>query len=76
MVDGFKGRGGWFDHMGLIYSGSRHGVKKLAYYTYKKMTEKLAGADLNSVKTLELGEGVAAFKFDKKGSPLYVVWGY
>ena len=76
MIEGFQGRGGWFDHMGLIYSGSRRGVKKLAYHAYRKMTEKLAGADLNSVKTLDLGERVAAFRFTKKGSPLYVVWGY
>ena len=40
-MDGFKGDDGYFDHTGLIYDGEDSGdlglgVKKLAYYTYKR----------------------------------------
>lgn len=42
-MEGFKYDGGYFDFTGLIYDGwgagdPGLGVRKLSYYTYRKMT--------------------------------------
>lgn len=41
------------------------GVKKLSYYTYKKMTEMLDGGDWNNIETVQEKDGVYAYKFTK-----------
>ncbi|HID76037.1 MAG TPA: hypothetical protein EYP56_08580 [Planctomycetaceae bacterium] len=48
LIEGFKHDDGYFDHTGLIYDGRGsddrgRGVRKLAYFTYKLMTDKLEG---------------------------------
>jgi len=48
------------------------GVKKLAYYSYKKMTEKLSG--WNSVKTVQKSGGINIYKFTRSGKIIYVTW--
>lgn len=84
LMEGFKYDGGYFDHTGLIYDGwdpvgmtpsdQGLGVKKLGYYTYKKMTEILEGSDWNSIQTIQESDNVFIFKFTKKNVPLYVAW--
>ena len=63
LMEGFRLDGGYFDFTGLIYDGWDPvgttpsdlglGVKKLGYYSYKKMTEMLEGSDWNSIQTLQ-----------------------
>ena len=71
----------YFDHTGLIYDGLGAGdlglgLKKLGYYTYKKMTEILEGSDWNDIQTITIQESsdVYVYKFTKNGKPVYVAW--
>jgi hypothetical protein len=54
------------------------GVKKLSYYTYKKMAEILEGSDWNNIKTIKEEQshayGLFLYKFIKNGRPVYVGW--
>ena len=53
------------------------GVKKLGYFTYKKMTEKLEGSDWDSITTIiDSIDNKYAYKFinDSIGKPTYVAW--
>jgi len=82
LVEGFHHNDGYFDHTGLIYDGGGSddlgaGVKKLGYYTYKLMTEKLEGSDWNNIETISDGTGnIYVYKFYRKdlGKPVYVAW--
>ena len=83
LMEGFKQDNGYFDHTGLIYDGSSDpddlglGVKKLSYYTYKKMTEKLEGADWTTIATLHDGtesDHLYLFRVEKNGQPVRIVW--
>jgi len=84
LMEGFKYDGGYFDFTGLIYDGwdpagttssdQGLGVKKLGYYTYKKMTEMLEGSDWNSIQTIQASGSVYIFKFTKNSKPIYVAW--
>ena len=78
-MEGFKHDGGYFDYTGLIYDGQDAGdaglgVKKLGYYTYKKMTETLEGSDWNSIERIRESGDVYIYKFLKNGHPVYVAW--
>lgn len=81
LMEGFKHDGDFWDYTGLIYSrtldhGKKGGTKKLSYYTYKMMTEKLGGSDFSTLTRLEVGdERIYAFRVMKSGSPVYIVWG-
>lgn len=74
----FAGRGvnNYFDNVGLINNPRNDGEshKKLAYYTYKLMVEKLEGIDLDRIDTLNLGKDIFAFRFIKDGKKIYVLW--
>lgn len=79
LSEGFKYNNGYFDCTGLIYDGVGYGdpgsgVKKLAYYTYKLMTEKLEGSDWNNVQTIQESDHVYIYKFTKDNKPIYVAW--
>jgi hypothetical protein len=79
LKEGFKGNEGYFDFTGIIYDGKyKHdkgrGVKKLAYYTYKKMVEVLEGSDWNNIETVRESDGIYIYKFTKKGKPIWVAW--
>lgn len=84
IMEGFKYDGGYFDFTGLIYDGWDQagttpsdlglGVKKLGYYTYKKMTEMLEGSDWDSIQTIQASEDVFIFKFTRNNAPVYVAW--
>lgn len=50
------------------------GVKKLAYYTYKKMVEILEGSDWNNIETVQEQDGVYAYKFMRGDKPIWVAW--
>jgi len=73
---------GYFDHTGLIYDGRDSddlglGVKKLGYYTYKKMTEVLEGADWSTLTTLHDGtesDHLYLFRLLKDERPIYITW--
>ena len=79
LMEGFKYDSGYFDFTGLIYDGwgagdMGLGVKKLAYYTYKKMTETLEGSDWNTIQTIQESGDVYIYKFTKSSKPIYVAW--
>lgn len=80
LIEGFKHDDGYFDHTGLIYDGLGSddlglGVKKLGYFTYKKMTELLDGADWNSLESLATGnDALIALRVQKDGRTLVVAW--
>ncbi|MFQ6059023.1 MAG: hypothetical protein ACE5MB_09130, partial [Anaerolineae bacterium] len=80
LMEGFKHDDGYFDHTGLIYDGQGSddrglGVKKLGYYTYRLMAEKLGGSDWGNVETVVDGvENVYAYRFSREGRSVYVVW--
>ena len=68
-------------YMGLLYNGNGidnpgYGVKKLSYYTFKKMIEVLKGSDWNNIQTISETEGIYIYKFVKKdtGEPIWIVW--
>lgn len=50
------------------------GVKKLGYYTYKKMVEMLEGSDWDNVQTIQEKDGIYVYKFIKNGKPIWVAW--
>ncbi len=79
LIEGFKHNDGYFDHTGLIYDGTLSndmglGVKKLSYYTYKLMTEKLEGSDWGNIDTIQESDNVYVYKFTKDNNPIYVAW--
>nr|AAU83031.1 hypothetical protein GZ26D6_7 [uncultured archaeon GZfos26D6] len=74
-----------FDYTGLIYDGNREpqicdindpydcgdGVKKLAYYSFKFMIDKIGGfANIETVQD----SGNYVYKFTKNNKPVYVAW--
>jgi hypothetical protein len=66
-----------FDYMGLVNNplntdGKSH--KKLAYYTYKLMVEKLEGSDWDNVETIQESNNVYIYKFTKNNKPVWVAW--
>lgn len=79
LQEGFHYNEGFFDFTGLIYDGryaydEGAGVKKLSYYSYKKMAEILEGSDWNSIQTVQESDGVYAYMFTKNGSSAWVAW--
>ncbi|MDP1853612.1 MAG: hypothetical protein Q8L26_05370 [Candidatus Omnitrophota bacterium] len=67
------------DHFGLVYDGigkddPGYGVKKLSYYTYKKMTEILEGSDWDNIQIVQESNGIYVYKFTKDGKPIWVAW--
>lgn len=66
-----------FNHYGLIHNPTNaDGLfgKKLAYYTYKLMVEKLEGSDWNNILTIQESEDVYIYRFMKNGKSIYVAW--
>ncbi|WLE98567.1 MAG: hypothetical protein QTN59_06940 [Candidatus Electrothrix communis] len=79
ITEGFKHTGGYFDFTGLIYDGrydhdQGKGVKKLAYYTYKKMTETLEGSDWESIRIIQDKDGIHIYRLYKNGKPIWIAW--
>lgn len=79
LIEGFRNDGGYFDFTGLIYDGKYEkdlgrGVKKLSYYSYKKMAEMLDGSDWSSMKIIQEKDGVYVYKVFKNGKPTWIAW--
>lgn len=79
LKEGFKYDGGYFDFTGLIYDGSSgddpgRGIRKLGYFTYKKMTEILEGSDWDRVQRIRESDGILLFRFPKAGRSIWVAW--
>ncbi|KKR76597.1 MAG: hypothetical protein UU20_C0022G0010 [Parcubacteria group bacterium GW2011_GWE2_40_8] len=49
-------------------------MKKLSYYTYKKMVEILEGSDWDNIEAIQEKDGVYVYKFTKDGKPIWVAW--
>jgi len=79
LIEGFKYDDGYFDHTGLIYDGQGsndrgYGVKKIGYYTYKLMTQKLEGASFQYEMT-GLPANVYGYVFSgAAGGSVTVLW--
>ncbi|MFZ2937449.1 MAG: hypothetical protein WA066_01950 [Candidatus Omnitrophota bacterium] len=58
---------------GVGYDKGRN-VKKLAYYTYKKMVEILEGSEWSNVQIIQESDDVYIYKFTKQGKPIWVAW--
>jgi hypothetical protein len=74
---GGRGRvNNYFDKVGLINNPRNSGLshKKLSYFTYKLMTDKLRGADWKRIETLTEEKGTHVYKFVRSGSNVYIVW--
>ena len=50
------------------------GVKKLSYYSYKKLIEVLKGSDWNNIQIIQEKDGVYVYKFIKNGKPIWAAW--
>jgi hypothetical protein len=79
LTEGFKHDNGYFDHTGLIYDGHDsndlgQGIRKLGYYTYKLMTEKLEDPDWDNIQTIQELDDIYIYKFTKNGEPIWVAW--
>jgi len=78
----FAGKcGGLFDNIGLVSDGRNSGetaatlgIPRLSYYSYKKMTQILAGSDWNNIQTVREYGGVYLYKFMRSGKPVWVAW--
>lgn len=70
---------GIFWYTGLIYDGEgefdkgKH-VKKLSYFTYKLMVQKLAHADWVGIMETNPADNVYQYLFWVGGTPIYVAW--
>lgn len=66
----------YFDNTGLIHNPANDGLshKKLAYYTYKLMVEKLEGSDWDNIHTVQESGDVYTYKFIRNGKPIHVTW--
>lgn len=81
MIEGFVdvNDNEYFDNTGLIYDGigeydRGRGVRKLSYWTYRLVSEKLGGCDLSTIKTLTVGDSVTILKFNVGGNEVYACW--
>ena len=82
LIEGFQHANGYFDLTGIIYDGEGSGdlglgVKKLGYYTIKKMIEKLDGADWGTLHMRAGGadtDYVYLFQIVRRGRPILILW--
>jgi len=69
-----------FEYTGLIYDGNCQGdpgfgVKKLSFYAYKQMTEKLKDSQWDNIETISNGKNsIYAYKFPQEEKDVYVLW--
>ena len=52
------------------------GVKKLSYYTFKHLIEKLKGSDFDNIEVINDGnrDNLYLYKFNKQGLSIWVAW--
>ncbi|MBF0518383.1 MAG: hypothetical protein HQK92_01515 [Nitrospirae bacterium] len=79
IIEGFKNTDSYFDHTGVIYDGVGTndlgvGVKKLAYYAYKKMVETLNGCDWSTTEEVLQDNNIYVYRVLRNNNPLYIAW--
>ena len=82
VIEGFMHDDGYFDHTGLVYDGEGAddpglGVKKLAYYAYRRMTDELQGCDWSTVRMVRDGatnNHVYLFAVEREMREIYIAW--
>lgn len=83
IYDGFEWTGISTDDPNGIYSNDPEdilydkgaGVKKLAYYTYKVMTQKLAGSNWENTTIVTEGtDNIYVYKFHNNENPIWIIW--
>ena len=79
VTEGFRNAGGYFDFTGFVYDGKHSfdqgkGVKKLSYYSYKKMTETMEGSDWESIQTIQEKDDLHIYKLNKNGKSIWIAW--
>lgn len=60
-----------FGNTGLI---TKQNEKKLSYYSYKLLIDKLEGSDWDNIQTIQESDNVYIYKFMKNGEPIWVAW--
>ena len=60
-----------FRQNAIIYGD---GMRKLTYYTYKKMVDVLDGSDWERTETIQAKDDIYIFKFIKNSTPIWVLW--
>ena len=65
-----------FNMYGLINNPDNDGGsgKKLAYFTFKKMIEKLDGGDWDTLQAVQESDDLFIYRITKNGNALYVAW--
>jgi hypothetical protein len=79
LTEGFRKDQGYFDFTGFIYDGKYahdlgKGVKKLSYYTYKKMTEILEGSDWQAMETIREKDRIHIYRVENRGKSIWIAW--
>ncbi len=79
MREGFENDGTWFDNFGLIYDGRfdhdlGRDLKKLSFYSYKKLIEILGGCDFSKTTERKDASGATVVTFVHPEKTVYVVW--
>ncbi|WP_027184591.1 hypothetical protein [Desulfovibrio inopinatus] len=79
MLEGFEHDGTWFDNFGLIYDGRfdndlGRDVKKLSFYSYKKLIDLLEGCDFSKTTERKDASGATVITFVHPEKTIYVVW--
>jgi hypothetical protein len=73
--NGYGGKkNSYFDNVGLIYNAEARGKsdRKLAYYTYRLLAEKMGGVE--KVISLDSEQGVHIYEIMRKGQKIYILW--
>jgi hypothetical protein len=85
LVEGFKHDMGYFDFTGLIYDGEYphdqgKGVRKLGFFTYRKMTETLDKCDWKSIVCLKdtcltkPENGLHVYRLNRDKKYVWIAW--
>lgn len=74
--DGFGTANDYFENVGLIRNPRNSGdsSKKLAFYSYRFLIQKLEGSMWEKTHRIDLGTGIIAFRFMKNGKSIFVIW--
>lgn len=70
---------GPFWYTGLVYDGlgefdKGDGIKKLSYFTYKLLVQKVGNADWYNIVSTKVAPAVFQYRFTRYGLPVYVAW--
>jgi hypothetical protein len=74
VYDGCDCKDGQYVCQGNVVFDKGKGVKKLSYYTYKKMVEVLEGADWKYIQVIRESDGIRIYQFLKNDNHVWVAW--